>query len=139
MSFLLDTNVVSEWVKPLPNAGVISWLENVDEDQVSLSAITIAELRYGIERMPAGSRKKILADWLEHDLTIRFEGRILSIDQAVADACGRLIAASERLGRKMEMIDALIAATARINRRIIVTRNTSDFEAVTKDLLNPWH
>ena len=139
MRFLLDTNVVSEWVKPLPNAGVISWLENVDEEQVSLSAITIAELRYGIERMPVGSRRKILAGWLEHDLAIRFEGRILGIDPAVADACGQLMAQSERLGRRIETIDALIAATARIHHRTIVTRNTSDFEAVTDDLLNPWN
>ena len=138
MSFLLDTNVVSEWVKPLPNLGVISWLEDVDEDKVSLSAVTIAELRYGIEKMPVGSRKTTLANWLEHDLALRFEGRILSIDQAVADACGQLIAQSERLGRRMETIDGFIAATARIHRHTIVTRNTSDFVAVTKDLLNPW-
>lgn len=138
MSFLLDTNVVSEWAKPLPNSGVISWLENADEDQVFLSAITIAELRYGIERTPVGSRSKILANWLEHDLTIRFEGRIFTIDHAVADTCGQVIAQSEKVGRKLETIDAFIAATARVHRCTIVTRNTSDFQAVTNDLLNPW-
>src|SRR5271169_173822 len=101
MSFLLDTNVVSEWMKPRPNPGVVAWLADVDEDRVFLSVITLTELRYGIERMPPGHRRKRLDEWLEEVLPLRFEGRILSIDAAVADACGKVVARSEALGRRM--------------------------------------
>ena len=88
MSFLLDTNVVSDWTKPNPNPGLIAWLEEVDEDRVYLSVVTLTELRYGIERLAVGKRRKRLDDWLQHELPLRFEGRILSIDSTVADACG---------------------------------------------------
>ena len=67
MSFLLDTNVVSEWMKPHPNPGVVAWLADVDEDRVFLSVITLTELRYGIERMPPGHRRKRLDQWLEEE------------------------------------------------------------------------
>ncbi|HKZ73859.1 MAG TPA: PIN domain-containing protein, partial [Steroidobacteraceae bacterium] len=85
MSFLLDTNVVSEWTKPQPNRGVITWLEEADEDRVFLSVATLAELRHGIERLPAGNRRKLLDDWLRDELPLRFESRILSVDETVAD------------------------------------------------------
>ena len=77
MSFLLDTNAVSEWMKPRPNPGLIAWLEEVDEDRVFLSVITLAKLRYGIERLTAGKRRKQLEGWLEQELPLRFENRIL--------------------------------------------------------------
>ena len=139
MSFLLDTNVVSEWVKPHPNPGVVAWLAEADEDRVFLSVVTLTELRYGIERMPAGQRRKRLEEWLEDDLPLRFEGRILAVDGAVADACGKLVARSEALGRRMEVLDAYIAATAEVHRLTVVTRNTSDFQPTVKSLLNPWN
>jgi len=138
MSFLLDTNVVSEWMKPRPNPGVVAWLADVDEDRVFLSVITLTELRYGIERMPPGHRRKRLDGWLEQELPLRFEDRILAIDAAVADACGKLVARSETLGRRLEAMDAFLAATAEVHRLTLVTRNTSDFQAMVKGVLNPW-
>lgn len=90
MSFLLDTNVVSEWTKPIPNPGVISWLAGVAEDRVFLSVVTLTELRYGVERLSPGQGRKRLNDWLQGELMMRFEGRILSIDRAIADVCGTL-------------------------------------------------
>jgi toxin FitB len=138
MSFLLDTNVVSEWMKPHPNPGVISWLADVDEDRVFLSVITLTELRYGIERMAPGQRRKRLDEWLEEELPLRFEGRILAIDRAVADACGRVAASREATGRRMEAMDAFLAATALVHRLTLVTRNTSDFQPAVKAVLNPW-
>ncbi|MFI5089417.1 MAG: type II toxin-antitoxin system VapC family toxin [Terriglobales bacterium] len=138
MSFLLDTNVVSEWMKPHPNPGVVAWLADVDEDRVFLSVITLTELRYGIERMPPGHRRKRLDEWLEEELPLRFEGRILAIDPAVADACGKVVARSEALGRRMEAMDAFLAATAEVHRLTLVTRNTSDFQPTVKGVLNPW-
>ena len=138
MSFLIDTNVLSEWIKPRPNAGVIAWLHETDEDRTFLSVITLTELRYGIERMPAGNRRDRLDDWMVNELPLRFEGRILPVDPAIADACGRVVARSEAAGRRMEVADALIAATAHVHRLTVVTRNTSDFEAAVTNILNPW-
>lgn len=138
MSFLLDTNVVSEWVKPDPNPGVVAWLADIDEAQVFLSVVTLTELRYGIERMPRGRRQKRLGAWLDNELPVRFEGRILGIDRVIADACGKLVARSEAMGRTIEAMDAFIAATAEVHQLTLVTRNTPHFQPTVKALLNPW-
>jgi toxin FitB len=138
MNFLLDTNVVSEPMKARPNAGVLSWLAQVDEDSVFLSVVTITELRYGIERVATGKRRERLEGWLRKDLTSRFGERILPVDLEVADACGRLVARSETVGRPIEARDAFIAATAEVRGLTLVTRNVSDFEATVKDIVTPW-
>ena len=138
MSFLVDTNVVSEWVKPRPNPGVVGWLADTDEDQVFLSVVTLAELRHGIERMVTGRRQRQLSAWLENELPMRFEGRVLSIDAAIADACGKLVARSEAAGRPVEAMDALLAATAQVHQLTLVTRNTAHFHSILKAPLNPW-
>ena len=138
MNFLLDTNVVSEWMKPRPDAGVVAWLEEVDEDRVHMSVVTLAELRYGVDRLADGKRRRQLERWLEHELPLRFEGRVLSIDRTVADACGKIVARSARLGRPMEAMDAFLAATAEVYHLTLVTRNISDFRQVLKSVVNPW-
>jgi predicted nucleic acid-binding protein len=138
MSLLLDTNVLSEGMKPRPNAGVVTWLATVDEDRVYISVVTLTELRYGVERMAAGSRRKRLEDWLQSELPLRFDGRILPVDETIADASGRIVARSEAAGRPIEAIDAFLAATAEVHRLTLVTRNQSDFQAVLKTTLNPW-
>ena len=138
MSFLLDTNVVSEWTKPRPNGGVITWLDEADEERVFLSVATLAELRHGVERLPAGSRRKLLDTWLSEQLPLRFESRILSVDNAVADAWGRLVAQCEARGRSLAAMDGLIAATAVAHDLTLVTRNATDFQAVLRAVLNPW-
>ena len=138
MNFLLDTNIISEPMKPQPNAGVFKWLAEADEDRVFLSVITLMELRYGVERLEAGRRRKRLEEWLEHDLKDRFEARILTVNAEVADTSGRLVAESEFAGRPIETRDALIGATAKTYGLALVTRNTRDFEAIVKNLLDPW-
>jgi len=138
MNFLLDTNVVSESTKPRPNAGVVAWLADVDEDSVFLSVITQTELRYGVERLAPGRKHKQLDRWLQKDLLERFQGRILPIDALVADACGKLVARTEALGRPIEARDAYIAATAQVHGLTLVTRNTSHFETTVKSILTPW-
>jgi len=138
VSFLLDTNVVSEWVKPQPNPGVVAWLADADEERVFLSAVTLTELRYGIERMASGGRKKKLDHWLGEELPLRFEGRILAIDSAIANGCGKLVARSEAVGTRMELVDAFIAATAENYSLTVVTRNTSHFKILVRAVLNPW-
>lgn len=138
MNFLLDTNVVSEWTKARPDSGVVDWLAQIDEDAVFLSVVTFAELRHGIERLPASKRRKQLDEWLRSDLPLRFEQRIIQVDGAVADEWGRLVARHDALGRPIHAMDALIAATAQVHALTLVTRNTSDFEASVKSLVNPW-
>ena len=138
MSFLLDTNVVSEWTKPHPNPGVVEWLETVNEDDVFLSVVTFAELRHGIERLAAGARRRKLDQWLRSELPARFEGRIALIDGAIADEWGRLVAQREACGKSIHAMDALLAATARVHELTLVTRNVSDFSASLKTLVNPW-
>jgi predicted nucleic acid-binding protein len=137
VNFLLDTNAVSEWVKPRPNPGLIRWMEEADEDRVFLSVISLAELRYGVERMAAGARRNRLEGWLQHELPLRFEGRILSVDHRIAEAWGRTVSRSEAMGRPMGAMDAFLSATAEVHRLMLVTRNISDFP-VLKAVLNPW-
>ncbi len=139
MSYLLDTNVVSEWTKPHPNAGVITWLEEVDEDRVFLSVATLAELRHGIERLAHGARRKKLDAWLREELPLRFEARILPVTVEVADEWGRVISRCEAGGHPLAAMDGLIAATATVHNLTLVTRNVSDFETALKAVLNPWH
>jgi predicted nucleic acid-binding protein len=138
VNFLLDTNVVSEWTRLRPNAGVMSWLSECDEDHVFLSVVTIAELRHGIERLSAGRRRSRLDAWLGDELLPRFEGRILSVEPGVADLWGRVVARREALGRPIQAMDALIAATATAHDLTLVTRNSTDFETSVKSILNPW-
>ncbi len=103
-----------------------------------LSVVTFAELRHGIERLPASKRRKQLDEWLRGELPLRFEQRILQVDGAVADEWGRLVARHDVLGRPIHAMDALIAATAQVHALTLVTRNTSDFEASVKSVMNPW-
>ena len=139
MSFLLDTNVISESAKPRPDAGVMSWLANANEDEVFLSVITLAELRHGVERMPSGARRSALEDWVTDALPARFANRLLTIDAAIADQWGRTIARGQAAGRPVSAMDGFIAATAERHRLTLVTRNVSDFEVTGVRLLNPWN
>jgi toxin FitB len=138
VSFLLDTNVISEWVRPRPNPGVIAWLADADEDRLFLSVISLAELVRGVERLPAGRSKTRLGRWLSDDLLIRFEGRLLPIDEVVAEGWGRVMARGEAAGRGIGAMDAFLAATAERHGLAIVTRNVADFVASTAAIVNPW-
>lgn len=138
MNFLLDTNLVSEWIKPHPNAGVVAWLADADEDRVFISVVTLAELRHGVERLAVGQRRKRLNEWLQGELLIRFDARILPVDAAVADAWGRIVAHREALGRPIGAMDAFIAATAQIHNLTLATRNQTDFTSSVDAIVNPW-
>ncbi len=138
MSFLLDTTAVSEWMKPSPNPGVIRWLDEVDEDRVYLSVMTLAELRYGAERLAPGARKSRLETWLREELPLRFEGRLLNIETTIANAWGRIISRCSAAGNPIGVMDAFFAATAEVHALVFVTRNVSDFTASGVSLINPW-
>jgi predicted nucleic acid-binding protein len=137
VSFLLDTKVVSEWVKPQPNAGLAQWTQSVDEDSLFLSVISLTELRYGIDRMASGKRQRRLGQWLRSELPMRFKSRILPVNPSIADTCGKIIRRAEVLGRQIELMDACLAATAEVHSLTLVTRNVHAF-AVLEAVLNPW-
>jgi toxin FitB len=139
MSFLLDTNVVSEWVKPRPDPGVVAWCGSIDEDRTFISVVTLAELRHGIERLPIGRRRLRLEEWLEHELLSRFDGRILSIDVAIGDAWGKVVARTDKTGQPANTMDAFLAATAELHQLTVVTRNIGDFRKLTNSVINPWN
>jgi len=138
MTFLLDTNAVSEWIKPRPNAGLVTWLAETEEDSVYLSVVTLAELRHGVAGLAAGRRRERLDRWLTHELPGRFEGRILPIEASIADQWGRLSVAAKAAGRPIHAMDAFLAATARVHNLTIVTRDLSAFDPIKVPAFSPW-
>ena len=138
MKFLLDTNVLSEGFRRFPDPEVIDWLHEVPEDSTFISAITVGEVRKGIEKLPLGRRRTNLDAWLGGGLIRRFEGRILPVDELVADLWGRTLARCQAGGRPVDPIDAQIGATALYYELTLVTRNVSDFTPMGIELFNPW-
>lgn len=138
MNFLLDANVVSEWTKPRPDTGVVAWLAEADEDRVFISVITVAELRHGIEGLPAGARRDRLDTWLTEQVPQRFEERLLPVDAETANLWGRVMAQGQAAGRPPGTMDCFIAATVLQHDMTLVTRNVSDFEALEVRLVSPW-
>jgi toxin FitB len=138
MSYLLDTNAISEWVKPRPDPGIAGWLDEVDEDRTYLSVITLGELRKGIDRLAQGRRRDRLDRWLARELPDRFGERILPVDAVVADEWGRLLARAENSGTAVGGIDALISATAKVHGLQVVTPNVARFQHTGVDVICPW-
>lgn len=138
MSFLLDTNVLSEVRRPQPEPRVLAWLDAADEDRLFLSVMTAGELARGIGLLAEGKRKRELRAWLETDLPARFGDRLLPVDGESAAIWGEIMAVSQRTGRNMGAMDGWIAATALRHELVLVTRNVKDFAGSGPDLLNPW-
>ncbi|MCP5101608.1 MAG: type II toxin-antitoxin system VapC family toxin [Chloroflexi bacterium] len=138
MKYLLDTCVISELVAKQPERQVINWLDQIDDDRVYLSVITVGEIKRGIEKLPESMRKKQLDEWLADDLMVRFMGRILLVDLPVMMRWGVLVAELEAIGRKLPAIDSLIAAIALNGKLQLVTRNEKDFADSGVSVINPW-
>jgi len=136
--FLLDTNVISELVKPRPEPAVVRWVEETDENLLYLSVLTLGEIRKGIAVLQKSVRRVALEAWLESDLRLRFSKRILPIDEGIADRWGALAGQAQNDGRALPVIDGLLAATAIHHNLTLVTRNTSDIAATGVLLFNPW-
>lgn len=135
MSYLLDTNVVSELARTEPTPRVVRWFRDVPSDALHVSVLSLGEIRRGIERLAAGARREELRVWLEADLPDWFEDRVLSIDAAVADRWGRLLVET---GRPVPAVDSLLAATALYHELRFVTRNKADFDFPGLDVVDPW-
>jgi len=139
VSFLLDTSVVSELVKPSPHGPVLKWIGDQDEVSLHLSVVTIGELEKWIARLPASTRRTRLQSWVRRDLVERFGERLLPIDIRTATRWGALAGESEKRGKPLPVIDSLIAATAIVHGLTVVTRNLEDFERCGAACINPWN
>lgn len=138
MSYLVDTSVISELVKPSPDKNVVEWMKRVDESSLYLSVLTIGELEKGISKLPASLRRIKLETWVRSDLADRFRERLLAIDGTVAATWGKLAGEAESRGEPLPVIDGLIAATGLAHDLVIATRNTKDFERCGASCFNPW-
>jgi len=136
--WLLDTNVISEVMRPAPDPRVIGWLNQADAGQLHVSTISIAEILYGLDLLPAGRRRLGLEERVEAFLVQAFSQRIMSFDQAAARHYGPLMADRRRAGRPMAAPDGQIAAIARSRAMALATRNYRDFEACGLALIHPW-
>ncbi len=135
---ILDTNVLSELLRPSPARQVEAWLSTQDGAQVYFTTIGEAELRHGVAIMPAGKRRAELAKAIEGMLSDDFRDRILSFDRAAARAYAAIAAERRAAGRPISQFDCQICAIARANDAVIATRNTADFEGCGVVLFDPW-
>ena len=135
---LLDTNILSELMRAAPEAAVEQWLADQPAASVFISAITEAELRYGLALMAPGKRRSALAVEIENMLGEDFSGRILPFDSPAAVAFAEIAAERRQVGRPISQADAQIAAIARSRGAALATRNVPDFEGCGVEIINPW-
>jgi toxin FitB len=136
--WLLDTNVISEPRRPAPNAGVARFFENHPIEQLYVSEITFAEIRFGIERLPDPRRRTEITEWLDHELRPMFDGRTLPVSEDVILRWRLLVEDGRKERYTYQEPDAFLAATALHHGLTLVTRNTRDFERAKVPLLDPW-
>ena len=135
---LLDTNVVSEPLRPAPDPRVIEWIDAQPLETLFLSAITVAELRAGVALLPAGKRRSGLQQNLEKRVLPLFAGRVLAFDLACTAAYAELIAKARAAGLTVATTDGYIAAIAAANGFAVATRDTGAFAAAGAAVINPW-
>jgi toxin FitB len=135
MSYLLDTNVISEVVRPKPNEMVLRWFDSIPDEALYISVLTLGEIRKGVELLKEPNRKEKLRLWLEIDLPKWFGDRIININKLVSDRWGRL---QSEMKKPLPAIDSLIAATALSYDLRLVTRNKQDFQYPALQIISPW-
>lgn len=135
---VLDTNVISELWKVTPDPSVLAWIDAQMVETLYLSAITVAELRFGLAAMPAGKRRAIYQERLEKEVLPAFASRILPFDLDASQAYADLMAQARAAGKAIGMADGYIAATAAAHGLMIATRDTGPFEAAGLNIINPW-
>jgi predicted nucleic acid-binding protein len=136
--FLLDTNVVSELIRPTPSDKVAAWVDSTDESLLYLSVLTVGEIRKGIALISRSARRTHLEAWLETDLRPRFAGRLLNIDLGLAERWGVLTARAANAHHRVPVVDGLLAATAVHHNLTFVTRNADDVAHTGVSVFNPW-
>lgn len=138
MNFLLDTDVLSEAMRKQPDPRVLDWIGAQIEESLFISAITVGELRRGALVLGDGKKRKALLRWIETGIKAEFAGRILPVDSVVMERWADLQASTAKAGRRLPVMDSLLAATARAHDLTLATRNIPDFEAADVALLDPW-
>ena len=138
MAFLLDTNVVSETIRPRPEQTVLGWIEAQLPTDLFIAAQTMGEIVRDARKVKEQARRERFERWIEQDLALQFDGRILPFDGRTAAIWGRLMGDGDRVGRTPPAADAQIAAVAIQHELILVTRNVKDFARFDVQLLNPW-
>ncbi|WP_029619727.1 type II toxin-antitoxin system VapC family toxin [Pseudorhizobium marinum] len=136
---LIDTNVISEPWKPAPAAEVVAWLDDQAIETLFISAISVAELRFGIESMPIGRRRTILRSRLEDEVLPHFLERILPFTLSTSGLYSKLMVGARVSGKAIGIADGLIAATAAERGLVVATRGTSPFKAAGLKVINPWN
>ena len=136
--FLVDTNGISEFVRPQPNERVTRWLDAADPESLFVSVITFGEIRLGLEDLPARRRRAALEEWFENGLPAWFDAHLLPVTKAIADRWGRLAVEAKKNGISLATADGLIAGTAIEHNLAIVTRNVADFSTCGAVMINPW-
>lgn len=137
MSYLLDTNVISETERKRPDVNVLRWLEDTDRDKVYLSALSIGEITKGFSKLPMGEKRAHIQNWIEN-IRKQFAGRILPITEGTFIVWGKMMATFEKKGIGRPVLDSLLEATALEHDLILVTRNVRNFTDSSVTILNPW-
>jgi len=137
VNFLLDTCVISELTRPVPDAGVVAWITSQQEARLYLSVITIGEVRRGIERLPNTRKRRRIESWLNNELGRRFSGRFIPVGDEVAERWGLESAKADKRGTPLPVIDGLIAATGLVHGMTVVTRD-HHMAQTGVELWNPW-
>jgi predicted nucleic acid-binding protein len=135
---ILDTNVLSEVFKPLPESSVLDWLVDRAPEGLYITAVTLAELLYGVEALPAGRRRAKLSAAIENVLAEQYSGRVLAFDESAARIYADIVNSRVSAGRPISPFDAMIAAIARSRGATLATRNAADFEHCGLKIVNPW-
>ena len=135
---VLDTNVVSEFMRATPDATVLAWLDDLAVGETATTAVTAAELFYGVARLPSGRRKVALEQAVRAMIDDDFRDRVEPFDRHAAAAYALVVADRDRLGRPISVADAQIAAICRARGAVLATRNTKDFEDTGIELIDPW-
>ena len=135
---ILDTNVVSEPLKPAPSPTVIRWLDAQDPQTLCLTSVSLAELLSGVEILPGGRRRSALKRSLGVKIEALFRGRILAFDQDAAEAFAAAYAGAKAVGNRISFADCAIAAVATVSGHLLATRNVADFKGTRVEIVNPW-
>ena len=136
--FLLDTNIPSEMTRPRPQPSVIGWLDDADDGQLYFSVVSLGEILKGVTLVSESKRRRQLQEWLDETLRPWFEGRILPVNQPIAERWGVLAGQCQMKGRPLKVGDGLIAATALEHDLTVVTRNVKDYASLGVTVFNPW-
>ncbi len=138
MRYLLDKTILTDAAAPAKHPGLAAWLEKQPADDCAISALTVGELRFGIERLPRGRRRETLKYWIDDALLPRFAGRVLAVDAGVTEAWAQLRSLGEQTGRPLPVLDGLLLATALVNGLTLVTRSLKDVEGRGVGVLTPY-